>query len=88
MFPAIGFAFDLLGAITLAVGLFRAPTALYPGSDRSPHEAASDRTLGPFGALFLVIGFTTQQLPGFGVTWNGSAARRWLRAAWPWRLAS
>ena len=74
MLPIIGLALDLLGAITLAIGLFRAPTRLYPGWNRSPEEAATDRAFGTVGAGLLVVGFATQALPSFGVEWAACCA--------------
>jgi hypothetical protein len=68
MLPVIGLALDLVGALLLTLGLFRAPQLLYPGWGRSPDEVAEDRAYGTAGAAFLAGGFTLQAMPSLGVS--------------------
>ena len=74
MLSILGLACDFVGAVVLAVGLFRAPQPLYPGWLRSPVEAASDRAYGTVGAFFLAGGFGLQSLQYFDVALYGTKA--------------
>ncbi|MEA2332469.1 MAG: hypothetical protein QOH58_2607 [Thermoleophilaceae bacterium] len=62
---------DVVGAILLVIGLFRAPMPLYLGWQRTPEDAAEDRAYGTVGGLYLVVGFVMQALPSFGASWSG-----------------
>jgi hypothetical protein len=81
MLPTIGLACDLIGALTLARGLFRHAERLYPGFGRWPTTAAEDHAYGTVGGLFLAAGFTGQALPNLGVTWHGTPAEARTAAA-------
>jgi hypothetical protein len=61
----IGLAFDLVGAVTLAVGLFRPPRRAL--LTYLPEEAARDTSFGAVGASLLGVGFAMQSLAYFGV---------------------
>lgn len=55
---------DGIGAISLVLGLFRAPIVhTFGGSRPSPSElAADDRAYGVVGGAFLVVGFALQEV--------------------------
>lgn len=67
MLSIIGLAFDLVGAVTLVLGLFRPPRPLFVGWAHSPDEAARDAAFGVSGGTLLAFGFTFQSLAYFGV---------------------
>jgi hypothetical protein len=69
---AIGLALDLVGAITVVVGLFRPPRPLFPGWSYAPDDAARDSAFGVVGASLLSCGFTLQSMTYCGVRWPGS----------------
>jgi hypothetical protein len=52
MFTVIGLSLDVVGAVALAVGLFRAPIPLTLGWLRAPEDAAEDRAYGTSAAYF------------------------------------
>jgi hypothetical protein len=69
----IGLVLDVIGAVTLAVGLFRAPVPLTPGWLRSPADTAADRSYGTVGGLYLVAGFGLQIVASIDRSGDGSA---------------
>jgi hypothetical protein len=73
MFSVIGLALDLVGAITIARGLFRHAERLFPGYGRWPTLAAEDYAYGVTGGLLLALGFFCQALPSLGATWDATA---------------
>jgi hypothetical protein len=73
MLSAIGLACDLVGAIMLAVGLFRLPRPTMRQWEYTPEDAAKDSAFGIAGASLLAFGFISQCLPYVGVTVHASA---------------
>jgi hypothetical protein len=62
-----GLTCDIVGAVTLTLGLFRHPRPLVPGWASGPNETARDQAFGIAGAALLLLGFVGQLLPDFGV---------------------
>ena len=81
MLSLVGLALDLVGAVTLVVGLFRPPRHLTPGWAHSPEEAARDAGFGVAGASLLAAGFALQSLTYFGVSVHCALWARLLVAA-------
>jgi hypothetical protein len=78
---AIGLTCDIVGAVTLTLGLFRRPRALFPGWVSGPDETARDQAFGVAGASLLVLGFFGQILPDFGTRWEVTTHRAIFTAA-------
>jgi hypothetical protein len=80
----IGLALDLVGAVVLAVGLFRPARPTFPGYAYAPDDAARDAAFGVAGATLLGAGVVFQSLPYFGI--GPSPCGAWVNAA-AWVIA-
>lgn len=67
MLSVIGLSFDLVGALTLSVGLFGHVRPLLVGWKHSPLDVAHDIAAGLTGGLLLTSGFIIQALPYLGI---------------------
>jgi hypothetical protein len=78
----IGLTLDVIGAVVLAVGLWR-PVKLgtYEGNVRDRSEVAADRASAITGAAFLVFGFGLQGVSAVAGGAGSSVPRAILAAA-------
>jgi hypothetical protein len=71
MLSIIGLSLDVVGAVTLALGLFgHVRPSLWGADVRSPEDVAHDAGFALVGAPLLIAGFVFQSLFYFGVVWN------------------
>jgi hypothetical protein len=73
----IGLALDIVGALTLAFGLFEPRRGPFPG-EATPDKAAADVRTVRLGAVLLASGFFLQSLAYFDVTVDASVLTRVL----------
>ena len=78
MVTVLGLAFDLVGAVALALGLFEySRPEGWHGLQRSPGQYAHDAAFGVVGGTLLSVGFLLEALPYMGIS---HYSRHWVTA--------
>jgi hypothetical protein len=73
----IGLSLDIVGAVSLVLGLFsHMQPSTYGGPIRRPEDTAHDAAFGLVGAPLLIAGFAFQSLTYLDVRWNESVSAR------------